>query len=313
MDPNQEEQEFLRQQDEAYWDAKRLDEQQPRRTRGRTTQATADEDAAAIAAREPVQEPDAPPAPKHQRVKRDMPNQSSRSRGRAVKSGIGVLLLLMCAAAAFALWSDAPLPWLAKKTQQVEVAALPAPDVSLTPAPLPPTVTDTGAGGPAVTTVVAAPDDSASADQAKLLAQIEQLTARVDQLIAGFRAKGYLKDTAGIGGADLVVDDFQPHPSTLPAPVRASATPRAAARPTVRPMAPAPAPKPSHQVLSVDMWDGRPSVVIGMAGASADQVRVLQPGDSYNGVTLTSVDVPAQRATFSDGARSVSMAVERQP
>jgi hypothetical protein len=30
-------------------------------------------------------------------------------------------------------------------------------------------------------------------------------------------------------------------------------------------------------------------------------------------VTLTGVDVPEQRATFSDGTRSVSIAVERQP
>ena len=63
----------------------------------------------------------------------------------------------------------------------------------------------------------------------------------------------------------------------------------------------------------MDMWDGRPSVVVGEVGGNPAHVRVLSPGDSYQGVTLTSVDVAGQRATFSDGARTVSIAVERQP
>jgi hypothetical protein len=139
-------------------------------------------------------------------------------------------------------------------------------------------------------------------------------------LVAGFKAQGYIKEGAGLGGADFLATDFQPHPSILPP----SAAPQpAAVAPSTRPAPrkPAPrrtvsapvAPKPTHQVLSVDMWDGRPSVVVGQVGSHPSEVRVLSPGDSYHGVTLTAVDVAGQRATFSDGARSVSIAVERQP
>ena len=155
----------------------------------------------------------------------------------------------------------------------------------------------------------------------KLQEQLDRLEKRMDQLVAGFKAQGYIKDTAGHDGAELLATDFLPHPSTLPPPAPVAATTKVSAVVTPRRMAvrravarPAPAiPKPSHQLLSVDMWDGRPSVVVGVPGADAGQVRVLQPGDTYNGVTLTEVDVAGQRATFSNGGRSVSIGVERQP
>ncbi|WCM90521.1 hypothetical protein [Acidovorax sp. NCPPB 3576] len=95
-----------------------------------------------------------------------------------------------------------------------------------------------------------------------------------------------------------------------------------ATRPQVRPRVPAakPAaavkpeePKIAGQLLSVDLWDGRPSIVVG-TGETADQrVRVLQQGDSYNGITLKSIDVAARRATFDVGqGRLVQLSVEGQ-
>ncbi|SDE63202.1 hypothetical protein SAMN05192589_12329 [Paracidovorax valerianellae] len=95
-----------------------------------------------------------------------------------------------------------------------------------------------------------------------------------------------------------------------------------ATRPQVRPRVPAakPAaavkpeePKIAGQLLSVDLWDGRPSIVVG-TGETADQrVRVLQQGDSYNGITLKSIDVAPRRATFDVGqGRLVHLSVEGQ-
>ncbi|GKS87295.1 hypothetical protein AVMA1855_24105 [Acidovorax sp. SUPP1855] len=96
----------------------------------------------------------------------------------------------------------------------------------------------------------------------------------------------------------------------------------AATRQLVRPRAPAAkpaaaappeAPKLAGQLLSVDIWDGRPSIVVG-TGETADQrVRVLQQGDSYNGITLKSIDLAARRATFDVGqGRLVQLSVEGQ-
>ena len=78
------------------------------------------------------------------------------------------------------------------------------------------------------------------------------------------------------------------------------------------PVAPAAKTPPAvtrQQLLSVDMWDGRPSVVVGNGDPKNPQVRVLQQGDSFNGITLNAVDVDGQRATFTDGVRSISLDV----
>lgn len=80
---------------------------------------------------------------------------------------------------------------------------------------------------------------------------------------------------------------------------RASAQPKAA--PTPAPVAAQPAFPPGLEpvLLSIDVWDGRPSVVIGTSGDK--RTVILQPGDSLNGVQLRSVDVAAGKATFTAG------------
>ena len=71
-----------------------------------------------------------------------------------------------------------------------------------------------------------------------------------------------------------------------------------------------PAPKAPAQLLAVDLWDGRPSVVIGTGARGDKRTRVLQPGESFNGIALQSVDVGNQRATFSTGTGTVTMEVK---
>ena len=64
------------------------------------------------------------------------------------------------------------------------------------------------------------------------------------------------------------------------------------------------------QLLAVDLWDGRPSVVIGTGARGDKRTRVLQPGESFNGIALQSVDVGNQRATFTTGTGTVTMEVK---
>lgn len=54
-------------------------------------------------------------------------------------------------------------------------------------------------------------------------------------------------------------------------------------------------------MLAIDVWDGKPSVVMGTSGAGDRRTVILQPGDSLNGVQLRSVDAAAGRATFTVG------------
>ena len=331
MDPDAEQQAFLREQDDQFWDNKRREEQQQQRQRGARSRRD-----------DPLPDAAEPRRDSSARMERDAtfgePLQAHagavetpakpKKAGKPVLTGALVLLLILGAAAAFMLWSSGGLPFAKKKSGSSPATALagtganaPSPSLPPTeplPAPVLPSVAAPAVAGAATGQVATvAPVAAPAASDPKLQAQLEQLERRLDQLVTGFKAQGYIKDTAGQNGADLVASDFLPHPSTLPPPAPvpapvATATRPVARRPVPRP-APAPAaPKPMHQVLSVDMWDGRPSVVVGVIGAPAGQVRVLAPGDTYNGVTLTAVDVAGQRATFSDGARSVSIAVERQ-
>jgi hypothetical protein len=291
MDPVTAQQEHQRQQDEEFWEDQRRDEQLPR-SRGPRSAGFAPADASTD-------------DPTQLKVASGYPPPNPKKKGKPVLTSAVVMLALVGAGAAFMMWSSDGLPFAKKKAIPAPVAvAGTLPATMALPDPALPTV-----AGPVPVAVPDAPEDP------KLQEQLARLEARLDQLVAGFKATGYIKDTAGQDGAVLQLTDFLPHPSTVspPAPVVVAPRPTALRKMVRRPVVADTPQKPSHQVLSVDMWDGRPSVVVGVAGAPAGQVRVLQPGDSYNGVTLTGVDVPEQRATFSDGTRSVSIAVERQP
>jgi hypothetical protein len=306
MDPDAEMLEFQRQQDDEFWDTKRRDAEQTRTSRSPRARA-ADHPTDGVL-------PDPTEAARSNAdATFERPTPASAAplkKGKPVLTGAVVLLLILGSVAAFMMWSSGGLPFARKKEASPAVAALADPTAPAG-AGLPPAL-------PATAPAEAVPASPAAQDP-KLQEQLERLEKRLDQLVAGFKAQGYIKEGAGQDGADLQVADFLPHPSILPPPaapqpVAAAAASRPAPRkPAVRRPVAAVAPRPTHQVLSVDMWDGRPSVVVGEVGGNPAHVRVLSPGDSYQGVTLTSVDVAGQRATFSDGARSVSIAVERQP
>ena len=100
-----------------------------------------------------------------------------------------------------------------------------------------------------------------------------------------------------------------------PAPKRRRTVARATVRQAAPAVASAQASAPSAeqqlrnqmqaQLLAIDVWDGRPSVVVGTGLPGDKRVRVLQPGEQLHGVGLHSVDVAAGKATFSVGAGSL--------
>ena len=96
-------------------------------------------------------------------------------------------------------------------------------------------------------------------------------------------------------------------------PARASAAAMAAARaartatpPPVDPAASVRA-QLQGQLLALDTWDGRPSALVGTGIPGDRRTRVLQVGDSINGVSLQSVDMAAGRATFSTAGGTVTL------
>lgn len=60
-------------------------------------------------------------------------------------------------------------------------------------------------------------------------------------------------------------------------------------------------PKYSGQVLSVDLWDGKPSVVVVTGDPVDKRTVVMQPGDSLNGISLREASVQDRSASFDVG------------
>lgn len=81
---------------------------------------------------------------------------------------------------------------------------------------------------------------------------------------------------------------------------------RRVAHAAAKPVAAASAPRPAAQLLSIDMWDGKPSVVIG--STDRPDVRFLREGDQQAGVTVRQADPRRQRAVFDVGGELVELA-----
>ncbi len=63
-------------------------------------------------------------------------------------------------------------------------------------------------------------------------------------------------------------------------------------------------------LLAVDMWDGKPSAVIGTGIPGDRRVRVLQPGEQLAGVALVSADARRGSATVATGTGVFTMFVD---
>lgn len=68
----------------------------------------------------------------------------------------------------------------------------------------------------------------------------------------------------------------------------------------------------SGQLVSVDMWNGEPSVVVASGIPGDRRVRVLRPGDVVNGMALKSADPVARTATFvAPGSPGLTLSVSQ--
>lgn len=197
--------------------------------------------------------------------------------------------------------SEAPAPVATTPAEQAVATATPMGTVA-SPAGDNPLQVDESQPRPHATTSVAAPQvqsqagassDLVKQDQEQRLARLEQQVAQLLESAkprqaaprpvsaAGRTAQG-LSSAAGKAKADAALKPAQDTKASADA---------------------------SHGValLSVDLWDGKPSVVVGTTDPAHPQVRVLKPGDSLSGVTLKQVDMSGQKATFEVGGRTIEL------
>lgn len=100
---------------------------------------------------------------------------------------------------------------------------------------------------------------------------------------------------------------------------QANAQRRTVSRPRIAPPRPAfqPTPLPvsqeeSSRLLSVDVWNGQPSVAVGRSRAGANEVRFLTEGDSNGHATVKRADVGEQRAVIGTDKGDVVISRDQQ-
>ena len=304
-------QEHQRRQDEdEFWEDKQRDATRSRHLRPRDL-STPNNDAS----------PDMTSRPAHEDLRHDPIDRSAEDASTfpaqsvarpAQKKRSMAMLWLLCLLVLGALGYQGYRMWQKRNAtateaggEQSAAALAPALPPVLGAAPLPGTV---GAPIQVVTPVEPA---GPTPEQIELNARLDRMEARMTEVIEGLRAQGYIIGDAGANGAPLPATAFAPRQVVPTAPVVATPVRRVPVR-KFNPATPVAKAQPAvtrQQLLSVDMWDGRPSVVVGNGDAKNPQVKVLQQGDTFNGVTLNTVDVAGQRATFIDGARSISLDV----
>lgn len=154
-----------------------------------------------------------------------------------------------------------------------------------------------------------APRPPAGPDNTELLQRLQRMELLLAQLQKQLEqqaaAASLSAPAAGVVGP---VPAARPKPAPVQKVAKAT-TPKAPAAPKasqpvkaapvqVAKQPTAPAPKLSGQLVSVDMWNGQPSVVVASGIAGDRRVRVLRPGDVINGLALRSADPVTQSATF---------------
>lgn len=292
-----------RQEEDEFWDEKQRDAARPKNGRARDLSTFLDEAPPAMKST-PVQEDvrdEARDRVEGAPVFRDPAPQRPAGKRRSMGLLWGLLLLVLGALGyqGYRMWHKRDATAQTSGAMEVASQAAPALPAVLGSSPLPlPAVAP-------IQPVVPEPPAGPTPEQIELNARLDRMEARLNQVIEGLRAQGYILGDAGANGEPLLPTAFAPHQVTPPVPARHAPVRRPAPK---APVVKAPA-VTRQQLLSVDMWDGRPSVVVGNGDQENPQVKVLQQGDSFNGITLNSVDVAGQRATFTDGARSISLGV----
>ena len=151
----------------------------------------------------------------------------------------------------------------------------------------------------------------ATNSNAELLARLERMETLVALLQQQMELQTKINAAAAKTAAAPV--QVQAKPEQQPAPRKVAKATEAKITPAKRPRQVAAKPaqpeatktaavlpsKLSGQLVSVDMWNGQPSVVVASGLPGDRRVRVLRPGDVINGLALRSADPVSQSATFS--------------
>lgn len=240
------------------------------------------------------------------------------------KKGLGFYVALavaftVAAGAYFHLKSQGPSAWKGKTAVPVPPgASLPGPLESRVPEParqsdsaaiganvavLPTTKEAVDAAAPSASQQVAptAPAPAVPTDTVQNAAAIKAIEAQLDDLT---RQVGTMADevkTLIAGHAQSKEQLTQLTARNTPAPVAAATRPTpprqfVARATTPKPVAAVNASGRSTSVVSVDVWNGTPSVAI----AEGDSIRFMSPGDvTAQGMTVKRADPVAQQVTFS--------------
>jgi hypothetical protein len=189
-----------------------------------------------------------------------------------------------------------------------QLPALPAPAASPASSAQTSAVAASGAMPASAPTTGQLPDKEVAA----LRARLAQVETELHDLTEGLRLGGYLS-----AGADGHGWNVKAYPVAARKPENTPRKPQARVAklqsPTASPVtAASPAPEvvqPGNQLLAIDLWDDRPSVVVGTGIAGDKRVRVLQSGDSQNGVTVRAVNLGSGRVQFDVNGRDITLSV----
>ena len=138
----------------------------------------------------------------------------------------------------------------------------------------------------------------------KRMDRFEGLLAEVVDSVRSIRERFFSSKptaTAGAPASNVPVATVKKQPKVA---VQAKSKPKA--EPAVTASVPPPV-ATQNELLSVDIWDGVPSAVIGTGVAGDKRIKVLRAGDSDHGVTVKSVDLDRQSATFVVSGREVTL------
>lgn len=206
--------------------------------------------------------------------------------------------------------------------------------------PVEPLTASPAAAAPAVLAAVQ-PVAQASVDAAldERMRRMEELMLQMSQQLAQMKAQQVAAGASAPAPAPAARPTAQPAPmpQVAPAvvapvapqrllvqaePVKASPPVRAAqpqrvarAQPVAKPKAaeaeaPAKPQAASPRLISVDMWNGEPSVVVASGIPGDKRMRVLRPGDVVNGMALRSVDPVTLSVTFAGPeSRSITLSM----
>ena len=139
--------------------------------------------------------------------------------------------------------------------------------------------------------------------------KIKDLVSTVEQVVQGQKAQEErdAKMQADLDSLKQEIARLQSRRTAANHAAHAPVRPQVPQQPT-----PVAAAEDSAQLLSVDVWDGKPSVVVGRGRGRDTDVRFLNEGDTQGRVTVKKADVGSQRAILSTGKGEIVMSRDQQ-